>query len=781
MDLPAHLAERCQWLTEGQTPTGEGPVVVWLKSSFRTHEHPAVDVGRWIAHHQKRQLLVYHGLDERYPHASLRHHNMILDAAVDMHRGFERQGIRYAFHLARKGHRPAVMAAFAKQASMIITDLFPLPPWTDWVRSVAAKARCPVVEVDCHCVIPMPLYGRSVDRPYKFRDGTKRLRKQRVQRSWPILDLAPEAYGGELPFTELHVEPQLTTPAQRWDLLRQCEIDPTVHPLWRVRGGEITALERWEAFKEKGLSGYARRRNNAADQNGVSRLSAFIHYGMISTMKIARECAEVGTKSADKYLDELLVFREHAWHHIASTNDPYGKHNLPEWARISWQSTLDDPRTTTYTFRELERGKVHDPLWAACQSSLLRHGELHNNVRMTWGKSIALWTPDVETSMEQGQALNDKYALDGRDPSSVVGVQWCHGLFDRPFHPPAHILGLVRQRDSRTHMSRLDMDGFTRVTNAPVAETEEPLIVIGAGLAGAVAARILKDYGFDVLVLDKGRRVGGRYSQRRLDEVVVAHGARQLDAWPQFLDAWKQDAILKGHIKIEGDSMYLCDGPAYIAELLDGIEVLNSITVTGVEREGSLWSVRDDDGFVWKASGVLLTAPLPQLHTMMEHAPPSWEHHTYMPTWSVIIASSEPVPTSLRERLEELNIHTESNDDPRGLVVHLPEQWSVEHLEFQRSDVVDSLLSMIGSGDEHINGWMKASSLHAHRWRYARAATRGERANLPLFVEAGDAWAEPVGTAGAALSSAAWAAADLAWQCSHTLKPSKRRIQQTLM
>ena len=232
---------------------------------------------------------------------------------------------------------------------------------------------------------------------------------------------------------------------------------------------------------------------------------------------------------------------------------------------------------------------------------------------------------------------------------------------------------------------------------------------------------------------------------------------------------------------MEGDSMYLCDGPAYIAELLHGIEVLNSITVTGVEREGSLWSVRDDDGFVWKASGVLLTAPLPQLHTMMEHAPPSWEHHTYMPTWSVIIASSQPVPTSLRERLEELNIHTESNDDPRGLVVHLPEQWSVEHLEFERSDVVDSLLSMIGSGDEHINGWMKASSLHAHRWRYARAATRGERANLPLFVEAGDAWAEPVGTAGAALSSAAWAAADLAWQCSHTLKPSKRRIQQTLM
>ena len=50
---------------------GDGSVVVWLKSLFRVHENPAVDVGRWMAHHHNRPLLIYHGLDERYPHASL--------------------------------------------------------------------------------------------------------------------------------------------------------------------------------------------------------------------------------------------------------------------------------------------------------------------------------------------------------------------------------------------------------------------------------------------------------------------------------------------------------------------------------------------------------------------------------------------------------------------------------------------------------------------------------------------------------------------------------------
>ena len=501
MNLPEHLEERCRWSSEERTPVGQGPVVVWLKSLFRVHENPVVDVGRWMAHHHGRPLLIYHGLDERYPHASLRHHNVVMDAAVDLHRGFTKQGLRYVFHLARDGHRPSAMKELAQQASMVVTDLFPLPPWTDWVRVVADLTKGPVVEVDGHCVIPMPLYGRSVDRPFKFRDGTKKLRKQRLQRRWPEMDLKVEAYDGDLPFEPVMVEHQLADLDQRWALLQQCNIDPTVHPVWRFKGGERAALARWQAFKDKGLNGYARRRNNAADTDGVSRMSAYIHYGMISPMRIAREAAEVGTKSADKYLDELLVFREHPWHHIFATDEPYGVHNLPEWARLSWRSTADDPRTTQYPLRQLERGVVHDPLWAACQRSLLRHGELHNNVRMTWGKALPFWTADLEQSVAWGQHLNDKYALDGRDPSSVVGVQWCHGLFDRPFHPPAPILGLVRQRDPRTHMSRLDMDRYRAFTDQPASSTDHPIVVVGAGLAGATAARLLADHGFDVVCL----------------------------------------------------------------------------------------------------------------------------------------------------------------------------------------------------------------------------------------------------------------------------------------
>jgi len=781
MDLPKHLAERCRWLSNLREPVGEGPVVVWLKSLFRVHENPVVDVARWMAHHHGRPLLIYHGLDERYPHASLRHHNVVMDAAVDLHRGFAKQGLRYVFHLAREGHRPAAMKHLAQQASMVVTDLYPLPPWDGWVRRIAEATQATVVEVDGHCVIPMPLFGKSVDRPFKFRDATKKLRKQRLQRSWPTTELEVKPYGGELPFEPVMVEHQLADLEARWALLQLCNIDPTVHPLWRFKGGELAALARWQAFKDKGLNGYARRRNNAADTDGVSRMSAYIHYGMISPMKIAREAAEFGTKSADKYLDELLVFREHPWHHIFATDEPYGVHNLPDWARHSWRTAQDDPRTTLYPLRQLERGDVHEPLWAACQRSLLRQGELHNNVRMTWGKALPFWTADLEQSVAWGQHLNDKYALDGRDPSSVVGVQWCHGLFDRPFHPPTPVLGTVRQRDPRTHRTRLDMEAYRRFTDRPAATTPHPIVVVGAGLAGAVAARLLADHGFDVLVLDKGRRVGGRCSRRRVDETVVTHGASRLDRWPSWLDAWMDEAVAHGWMERSEEGLLLNDGPAAVAHWLDGIDVLTGTEVVRIERQGEVWTLDDDAGRQWTASGVVITAPLPQLHRLLPEAPDTWSTHAYDPTWTVVVVHEDGVPSPIRQVLSTGGYRVETGEDERGLVVHLPTDWSRKHLEQDATDIVQAWLSIVHDLDEEAFTWMKTATLQAHRWRYGRSSEVAVGARLPFLVEAGDAWSEPAGTGGAALRSGAWAAANLAWSIGQHQRPKSAPVQQRLI
>ena len=78
------------------------------------------------------------------------------------------------------------------------------------------------------------------------------------------------------------------------------------------------------------------------------------------------------------------------------------------------------------------------------------------------------------------------------------------------------------------------------------------VVVVGAGLAGLVAARALAD-DHEVVVFDKGRSVGGRLATRRIGAARLDHGAqfftvrgddfrRQVDDWEAPID--DPDAML---------------------------------------------------------------------------------------------------------------------------------------------------------------------------------------------------------------------------------------------
>ena len=101
-------------------------------------------------------------------------------------------------------------------------------------------------------------------------------------------------------------------------------------------------------------------------------------------------------------------------------------------------------------------------------------------------------------------------------------------------------------------------------------------------------------------------------------------------------------------------------------------------------------------------------------------------------------------------------------------------------LEMEQTEVIQAFMDMIGKENINDIDWLKEATMQAHRWRYGRSGKSGASANLPRFVEAGDAWGEPVGTGEGAMRSGAWAAAHIAWQCSQHLQPNKAPVQQTL-
>ncbi len=505
--LPPHLRERVSVLRPGSPDPGKPYVLYWMHHALRDHEHPALDVALCIGNRLGIPVRVYQGLGGRHPTNADRHHRFILQGAREVQRGLRRRGIAYDFHLPADPAAPSPLRELADEAALVLTESFPVPPFTRWVAALAHRVRAPLWTVDCSCVLPMPLVTRRFERAYRFREHTKVAYRRRIHAHWPVVDpeLPPYTGAPSLPALDLQS-------ADLAELCAGCRIDHTIGPVAHTVGGSTAGYRRWEAFKRQGLKRYAQLRNDAAvaPPLGVSRLSPYLHYGMVSPLRIAREAAAAGSKGADKFLDELLIWRELAHNFCWHSEDPERFERLPAWARETLERHADDPRPALLSAERLARARSGDPLWDAAQRSLLRHGELHNNLRMTWGKALLQWTPTPQAALRRMIDLNHRYALDGCDPNSYGGILWCLGLFDRPFTPAQPILGRVRSRSLAGHRRRIDLARYTRRTDPPASGRPLAVAVVGAGLAGLTAARTLADAGHAVTVYERASAPGGR-------------------------------------------------------------------------------------------------------------------------------------------------------------------------------------------------------------------------------------------------------------------------------
>ena len=166
-------------------------------------------------------------------------------------------------------------------------------------------------------------------------------------------------------------------------------------------------------------------------------MSAYVNCGMIDPLRMARDA----TRISEKFVSEFCGFRESA--HLWCLRNPGAyldaSRAVPAWARNQLRATDPAPDVEA-----LARGASGDAYWDDCQKCLVLSGELHNNVRMAWGKAIPAWHGAVLSGQEATPAtrlqaaldllvrLNDTYALDGGAPPSYGGLLWCLGWRDRP-------------------------------------------------------------------------------------------------------------------------------------------------------------------------------------------------------------------------------------------------------------------------------------------------------------------------------------------------------------
>jgi deoxyribodipyrimidine photo-lyase len=87
---------------------------------------------------------------------------------------------------------------------------------------------------------------------------------------------------------------------------------------------------------------------------------------------------------------------------------------------------------------------------------------------MVWGKRVLEWTHDPRGALAILIELNNKYAVDGRDPNSYSGIFWTFGRYDRPW-PERPIFGKIRYMSSANTVRKLRMKHYLQTFAAPRA------------------------------------------------------------------------------------------------------------------------------------------------------------------------------------------------------------------------------------------------------------------------------------------------------------------------
>jgi deoxyribodipyrimidine photo-lyase len=449
-------------------------VLYWMTAARRASWNFSLDAAVEWARELEKPLLVLEALRCDYPWASDRHHAFVLDGMRDNADAFARHPVTYYPYVEPSpGAGKGLLAALSRHAAVVITDDYPAFVIPGQIAAAAHQIDVRVEQVDSNGLLPMYAASRAYPTAYAFRRFLQKTLAAHLPYQ-PARDPLRSARG-PAPV----IPPAIS---RRWKpgipaTLQHLPIDHSVGATGQ-RGGTRAARTQLKVFIESRLEHYGDRRVDAVD-GSTSGLSPYLHFGHISAhevfaavMRHAGWLGDVPSRgsgakagwwgvnpAADAFLDELVTWRELGFNMCAYRPDYDRYESLPDWARATLDDHRRDPRPHRYSRTAFEAAATHDPLWNAAQRQLVRDGRIHSYLRMLWGKKVLEWSRSPREALEILIDLNNKYALDGRDPNSYSGIFWVFGRYDRPW-PEREIFGQVRYMSSSNTARKLRVSAY---------------------------------------------------------------------------------------------------------------------------------------------------------------------------------------------------------------------------------------------------------------------------------------------------------------------------------
>lgn len=288
--------------------------------------------------------------------------------------------------------------------------------------------------------------------------------------------------------------------------------------------------------------------------------------------------------------------------------------------------------------------------------------------------------------------------------------------------------------------------------------------VVGAGMAGLICAQRLQHRGYEVVVLEKSRGLGGRVATRRLQDTWADHGLRCLEDQGIFSQALVQKLFEQGVIHLWTDIIHTADGsklqeadrhPRYVAA--DGITAIAKFLAAGLEiwRGQRVQAIAPTSAQTWAltleaadwaaalteattAKSLVLAIPAPQAvpllepfaHQMpdllaavrsVEFAPCITAIATYAPQQVKLADISWKAAGSETSDLAWLGLETSKHpeSDKPVIVAQSSAQFADRHLE--ATDLKSVGQQLLKTAQDWMGQDLLPShpeDLQVHRWRY---------------------------------------------------------------
>ena len=470
-------------------------VLYWMTANRRLRFNFSLQRAVEISVELKKPLIVFEALRSGYQWASDRLHRFVFQGMADHKAALDGTPVAYYPWVERKkGEGQGLLESLAANSCAIVSDDFPCFFLPRMMQAVAPRLNVQFEVVDSNGIHPM----RATDRIFPSAHTFRRYLHKEIR---PFLDQFPD----EDPIANAKL-PAATLPADilsKWpaatdktltatrDVLADFPIDHSVTPA-SFDGGDVAAAKTLDRFMETRLSRYADERNNA-EEEAASGLSPYLHFGHISAHEIFTRIASrddwsldslaekpTGSREgwwgmsseAESFMDELITWRELGYNMCSKRDDFDQFESLPEWAQKTMSDHASDSRPEIYDDEDFETAATDDEVWNAAQRQLVREGRMHNYLRMLWGKKIYQWSATPQDALRIMIHLNNKYAVDGRNPNSYSGIFWVLGRYDRAWGPERPIFGKLRYMTSDSTKRKLKLKQYLKRYSG---DTQRPL------------------------------------------------------------------------------------------------------------------------------------------------------------------------------------------------------------------------------------------------------------------------------------------------------------------